>query len=121
MPSDDTEYVRLYRTGDVVQVDLVEPLLTGACCVPPIRSRIQRALKQVPKARMVINFEAVEHIGSALLGELVGILKSLTASGGQVRLACVRPALRDVLIITGTNRLFPIDDDVAAAIKALSE
>jgi anti-sigma B factor antagonist len=58
--------------------------------------------------RLVVDLGEVAFVDSAGLGALVGVLRRLTARGGDVRLARPRPSVKLVLEITRANKIFAI-------------
>jgi anti-sigma B factor antagonist len=69
---------------------------------------------------VVVDLEGIDHVDSTGLGELVGYLQRFEAQGRKM--AFVNPArrLRKLLELTRLVEVFPIYDDRAAAVAALS-
>ncbi|MBT2213989.1 STAS domain-containing protein [Actinomadura sp. NEAU-AAG7] len=68
--------------------------------------------------RLVVDFAAVPFCDAAGLGALVAAHNQVSASGGEIVLAGVRPAQLRLLRITGLHRLFALHPD---ADRALTE
>ncbi|MGI5329924.1 STAS domain-containing protein [Actinomadura nitritigenes] len=66
--------------------------------------------------RLVLDFAAVPFCDAAGLGALVGAHNEISATGGEIVLAGVRPAQLRLLRITGLHNLFAVHADVAAAL-----
>ncbi|WP_433136538.1 STAS domain-containing protein [Actinomadura nitritigenes] len=66
--------------------------------------------------RLVLDFAAVPFCDAAGLGALVGAHNEISATGGEIVLAGVRPAQLRLLRITGLHRLFTVHADVAGAL-----
>jgi len=66
---------------------------------------------------LVVDLNATEYMDSTGLGTLVGLLKRMKESGGDVVIAVARPRVRRLFEITGLTQVFRIYDDVAAALK----
>ena len=58
---------------------------------------------------VTLDLSGLDYISSAGLGVLLKTQKRLMASGGRLRLAGVRPHLRDILVYSGFDKLFEID------------
>lgn len=66
---------------------------------------------------LVVDLKATEYMDSTGLGTLVGLLKRMKESGGDVVIAVARPRVKRLFEITGLIQVFRIYDDVAAALK----
>jgi anti-anti-sigma factor len=60
---------------------------------------------------VTLDCAGLEYISSAGLGVLLKTQKRLMASSGRLRLARVRPHLRDIFVYSGFDRLFEIEPD----------
>ncbi|MEU9873050.1 STAS domain-containing protein [Actinomadura verrucosospora] len=87
----------------------------------PLRDRLVEMHGRLPGAgprRLVADFTAVPFCDAAGLGALVAAHNQISADGGEIALAGVRPAQLRLLMITGLHRLFAIHRDVEAALSA---
>ncbi|MBO2466206.1 STAS domain-containing protein [Actinomadura violacea] len=80
-----------------------------------LRARLVKA-HAAGARRLVLDFAAVPFCDAAGLGALVGAHNEISASGGEIVLAGVRPAQLRLLRITGLHRLFALHADVEAAL-----
>lgn len=62
--------------------------------------------RETPK--LLIDFANVDHLSSAALGMLININSKVKAKNGSLRLANIRPTIRDVFVITKLDKLFKI-------------
>ncbi|MEU8124069.1 STAS domain-containing protein [Spirillospora sp. NPDC049024] len=86
----------------------------------PLRDRLVELHGRLPGARprrLVADFAAVPFCDAAGLGALVAAHNQISAAGGEIALAGVRPAQLRLLKITGLHRLFAIHRDVEAALS----
>jgi anti-sigma B factor antagonist len=58
---------------------------------------------------VTLDLSGLEYISSAGLGVLLKTQKRLMASGGRLRLAGLRPHLRDIFVYSGFDKLFEIE------------
>ena len=72
-------------------------------------------------ANLIISMIKVEYIDSSGLGALVGGLKRSTEKGGRIFIVCDNPQIRKVFDITGLEKVFPIYELEAEALKVLTE
>ena len=69
--------------------------------------------------RLVLDCSRLDYLSSAGLRALLMTAKRVKAKGGQLRVAGMQGAARDVFEISGFHTIFPMDDSVEAAISAL--
>ncbi|NDU72636.1 anti-sigma factor antagonist [Actinomadura sp. DSM 109109] len=85
----------------------------------PLRDRLVEMHGRLPGAgprRLVADLAAVPFCDAAGLGALVAAHNQISAAGGEIALAGVRPAQLRLLRITNLHRLFAIHPDVEAAL-----
>ena len=58
--------------------------------------------------KILIDFATVDHLSSAALGMLININSRVKAKNGYLRLANIKPSIRDVFVITKLDKLFKI-------------
>ena len=58
---------------------------------------------------VTLDLSALEYISSAGLGVLLRTQKRLMGSSGRLRLAGVRPHVRDIFVYSGFDKLFEIE------------
>jgi len=69
--------------------------------------------------RLLIDLSEVPFMDSAGLGALIGGIRRVREAGGEVTVACSRPALTRLLHTTGFDRIVVVADTPAAALDAL--
>jgi len=69
--------------------------------------------------RIVIDLSAVDYLSSAGLRVLLVAAKAARAKAGKVVLAAPRPAVLELLTMSGFDRIMNLEADVAAASRAL--
>ena len=58
--------------------------------------------------RILIDFSNVDHLSSAALGMLINVNNRVRTKNGSLRLANIKPSIRDVFVITKLDKLFKI-------------
>lgn len=69
--------------------------------------------------RLLIDLSDVPFMDSAGLGALIGGIRRIREAGGEVTVACSRPALTRLLHTTGFDRIVVVADTPEAALSAL--
>ena len=70
------------------------------------------------QVRLVLNLKELEYMSSTGLRVLLAALKRATKHQGDIRLACVRPAVKDILDITGFTQFFRIYEEEEGAVSS---
>ena len=70
------------------------------------------------RQKVLLNFSAVEFLGSAVLSKLISLERKAKAHGGALKLSNIRPEIHEVFKITMLTRLFDIKDEEADALAA---
>jgi len=71
------------------------------------------------RKNVVLDFELVEMIGSPSLRMLLRAKSKLAKRGATLHLCGLRPTVEEVIHTTQFQRLFPVHDNVAAALQAI--
>ena len=71
--------------------------------------------------RIVLNLEATQAIDSTALGAIVQVFKTLKSRQGTLSLCNVGSGVRRVLAITRIDRVFPIYENLDAAMNAYAQ
>lgn len=70
------------------------------------------------KVNLLLNFEGVNYLSSAVLSELLNAQERCEATGGGIRLCSVNPEIKKVFVISNLDQVFVIYDcDVREAVK----
>jgi anti-sigma B factor antagonist len=112
-----------------------EPLLTFEAKGPVTLGRIRAAsvldamnvtrfgaellafVQQHPGVHLLLDFEEVDYLSSAVLTELLRINKAVETSGGDFRLCSLNKDIMKVFEITNLDQLFVIYGDAKDAVK----
>ncbi len=82
-------------------------------------SRLEAALQEILERKrynIVLDLSGLEYISSAGLRAMVSTQKACKERGGQLVLAAIPEAIRDVLDLTGLDALFTAYPDVVSAV-----
>jgi anti-sigma B factor antagonist len=83
--------------------------------VPRLREQLHGLAAQGDNS-IVVDLDGVEFLDSTGLGVLVGALKRVRSSGGDLHLICTQPRIRKVFEVTGLTKVFSIYDSVDEAV-----
>jgi len=69
--------------------------------------------------KMVINFEQIRFLSSAVLGKLISLHKRLQKEKGRLAFCCINKDIMQVFKITRLDKLIPIFDTEDEAVNAV--
>jgi anti-sigma B factor antagonist len=70
---------------------------------------------------LVIDLDKLEYISSSGLRVFLAALKKTRKQQGDIKLACLKPSIKEVFDIAGFSQLFNIFDTQEAAVSGFSE
>jgi len=73
------------------------------------------------QVRLVVSLDKLEYMSSSGLRVLLATLKKVRKQQGDIRLACLKPNIKEVFDISGFNQLFNISDTEETAIASFAE
>ena len=72
------------------------------------------------QVQLVADFDRLEYISSSGLRVLLATLKKVKKQNGDLKLACLKPFIKEVFDISGFTQLFTITDNVDAAVASFN-
>ncbi len=118
--SPKTELIRVSRRDDIIQVDLLTPVLFGDDAIERMGDEVAAVIDAEANPRIVMNFESVKYISSTMLGTLIALHNRAKARGGQIRLAALRERPQRLLAaarLDGAFEVHPTPEEAAASFK----
>jgi len=85
-----------------------------------LQESIMSVIEQAEQINLVLDFQNVRFLSSAVLGLLIRISKKVYEHDGQLRLCNINPKIYEIFKITRLTKVFDIYQDVEAAAKGLS-
>jgi anti-sigma B factor antagonist len=116
------EHLTLRDRGDVLAVYFKQDSILDQQVIDQIGHEFDRIALEAGSCRKVLlNFEHVKFMSSAMIGKLLTLNKRCTADKIKLKLANVSPNLMEVFKITKLTKLFDIQSDEAAAMAAFEK
>jgi anti-sigma B factor antagonist len=106
------------ETGNVNMIFLSGRL--DAYCANDVERKLN-SLIDADRVRLVVSLDQLEYISSSGLRVLLAALKQVRRQQGDIRLACLKPHIKEVFDIAGFTQLFNILDTEEAAVKSFGE
>ena len=114
------ELIRVSRRDDIVQVDLLTPVLIGDDAIERMADEVAAVIDAESTPRIVMNFEQVKYISSTMLGTMIALHNRVVTRGGQFRLASLRERHQRLLALVRLDGLFEVHatpEEAAASFK----
>lgn len=84
--------------------------------IASLRKELSDAIDGIPSPKVIVNYEAIDHLSSAALGEIIRASNSTKNRGGRFIQCNMNFNIYDVLVITKLNKLWAVADCVEDAI-----
>ena len=107
--------------GDITVVFLSDARILDETTVKVIAEELMRLVDNTFKIKLMIDFSNVEYLSSAVLGKLVAIHKKVQEGKGTMKLACIKPSIKEVFKITKLDKVFDIHDTHEACMNAFKQ
>ncbi len=118
-PETDCARLQYEQVGRATVIRLLDRRLTGHIAVQQLGQEMRRIIDQYESALVVVNFDRVEMLSSVMIGQLIEFKNRVSERAGRLVLTNVSRQVRDVLCITGIDRLFDVRDDEADGLALL--
>jgi anti-sigma B factor antagonist len=116
------EHLTLRDRDDVLAVYFKKDSILDQQVIDEIGNEFNRvALEAASCRKILLNFDNVKFMSSAMIGKLLLLNKRCTADKIKLKLSNVSPALLEVFKITKLNKVFNIQPDEAAALASFEQ
>lgn len=89
--------------------------------IQAVQESIMSVIDQAQKINMILDFENVKFLSSAVLGLLIRVSKKIYEQDGQLRLCNITPSIYEVFKITRLTKVFDIYKNLDDAVESLSQ
>jgi len=84
-----------------------------------LQESIMPVVEQAERINLILDFQNVRFLSSAVLGLLIRISKKIYERNGQLRLCNINPKIHEIFKITRLTKIFDIYQDVESATEDL--
>lgn len=112
-------YLTLKDAGEVLVVGFKQASILDQAIIDAIGGELdQAALEASGNRKMLLDFNAVEYMSSAMLGKLIKLHKRCKNDKIKLKLCSIAKNPLDVFKITNLDKLFEIQKDVPTGVAA---
>lgn len=98
----------IQRMGDVRIIEFTESAILDQSKIERIHEDLTAIVNASGVPKIVLSFENVQHISSAMLGVLMSLNKQIVAMGGELRLAAISKSIMEVFKLTRLDKMLKI-------------
>lgn len=110
--------VRFEQEGAIVVGTIRTTSVLSAINVAEFGNEVVGHVDGAPGINLLLNFENVDYLSSAVLTELLRINKAIQEARGQLRLCGVSKVILEIFQITNLDKMFSIyHDDVTGGVR----
>jgi len=110
----------IQRNIDVHIVEFLDTSILDQANIEAIKSEILALVEKSAVPKIILSFEGVRHISSAVLGALMSINKEISKKQGELRLSSIDKQLMEVFKLTRLDKMLNIYKSTDAAMKKFS-
>jgi len=100
--------LRIQKQNDVGVVSFVTSRILDQSNVQQLGEEFDALVDDYELKKIVLNFENVSYMSSAVMGKLVGLLKKVKAAGGRLILCCIESGIYEIFEIMRFDKMFEI-------------
>jgi len=108
-------HVAFEKQGAITVATIKATRVLDALNVTEFGQELLKYVNEHPATNLLINFEHVHYLSSAVLTELLRIKEALESTNGSLRLCALNKDIRRVFEITNLDKIFTIYDDPSTA------
>ncbi len=112
-------YLNVRKVGSAVILEFTRTDLTDAALIRNLGDEIYQIIKPISKPRVIVDLAQVQRLSSAMLGMLVALRKVIEHRDGQMRVANVATALREIFTMTRLDVTLHLHESIGAAVESL--
>lgn len=112
------ERLEVLTEGDVTVVQFKDHKIRDEVNIQQIGEELYSVAEGIENEKLLLNFENVSIMSSAMLGKLISLNKRLAKTGTQLKLCSIRHDLQQVFVMTGLTKVFDIQEDQDSALAA---
>jgi anti-sigma B factor antagonist len=96
------------RIGDVHLVEFVDTNILDQVLIERIKEELLDLVERCGLPKIVLSFDNVKHVSSAMLGAIMTLNKRIAAAKGELRLSGIHPQLMEVFRLTRLDKILKI-------------
>jgi anti-sigma B factor antagonist len=112
--------LRVQKQDDIAIVGFITSRILDQSNVQQLGEEFDSLVDQFHLGKIVLNFENVSYMSSAVMGKLVALLKKAKGAGGRLVLCNIESSIYEIFEIMRFDKMFEITPGVDEAVVKLS-
>jgi len=100
--------LKIQKQNDVAVVSFATSRILDQSNVQQLGDELDALVDKYRFGKIVLNFDGVTYMSSAVMGKLVGLLKKVQAAGGELRLCNIEDSIYEIFEIMRFDKMFKI-------------
>jgi anti-anti-sigma factor len=105
------------RFNDISIVEFMDTTILDTTKIERIRAELDGLADKMGYPKIVLSFDGVTHLASAMLGVLMSVNKKVGTMKGQLRLTHLSPMIMEVVRITKLDKVLKIYESTDKAVE----
>jgi anti-sigma B factor antagonist len=113
--------IKTTSSDGILIIEFLDPRILDEGKLQSVARDVVAAIEKSDEDNIILDFQHVQFMSSSMLGKLVLIDKKCKEFKAKLRLCGISDEIRTVFKITKLDKVFKIDSDQAAAVKAIQK
>jgi anti-sigma B factor antagonist len=119
--SEQSPPVSVVTEKDIRIVEFTNNKILDEANIVEIGATLNAMIDEIERPKLLLDFATVDHLSSAALGMLINANNRIKQRNGMLRLANIKPQIREVFTITKLDKLFRILPDRQGALASFAQ
>ncbi|MDP7035439.1 MAG: STAS domain-containing protein [Planctomycetota bacterium] len=106
------------KSGEICVAYIQDSAILDENNIKALAEELMTLAESRNKVKILINFEKVEYLSSAVLGKLIALHKKVAEMKGSLKLCGIRDTILEVFRVTKLDKFFDIYDSQQKAMKS---
>jgi anti-sigma B factor antagonist len=116
-----SSHLKIKRAANVSVVEFADRKILEELSIQEIGEELRRLAEAEAGAKLLLNFQNVDHLASAALGMLITLHKKVQERHGELKLSNINRQIFQVFRITRLNRVFDIHETAEQALESFGQ
>jgi anti-sigma B factor antagonist len=110
--------INIQAVKDVKHVTFNESRILDESSIKAIYEEITELVEKTPRIKLILDFDQVDYLSSAVLGKLVALNKEVLKDKGHLVLANIKAPILEVFRITKLDKVLDIKENAFESMKS---
>lgn len=109
------------KFGDFHIVRFATSRVLDGSNVEQLGQEFSHIINDLYAVKLIVNFEKVKYMSSAVLGKLITLNKMVAAEKGKLKFCCIHPSVMEIFKIMKLDKLFKIFESEEKAVESFGK